>query len=305
MDFLTTQSWSARRSHASGSAIHLSPVHAYIPNGANFISLFGAREVSPRGGSKLRMRAFATRKAAKKLRRGGQRGGNSSKSPSDENLSEENDSVEERSPLESDDSQNTVAVASRNNVLQACIITSGLIAALGVTIRQVSHVASMEGLPVLDCSVEVSFGFEIWHLELVAGLVVFVTSCRYLLLRTWPEFAESSEVANQQVLTSLEPLDYLLVAFFPGISEELLFRGALLPLFGINWKSVFLVAGIFGILHLGGGRKYSFAVWATFVGIVYGWATIVSSSIFVAMGSHALNNLLGGILWRYTSKSLK
>lgn len=251
------------------------------------------------------MRAFATRKAAKKLRRGGQRGGNSSKSPSDENLSEENDSVEERSPLESDDSQNTVAVASRNNVLQACIITSGLIAALGVTIRQVSHVASMEGLPVLDCSVEVSFGFEIWHLELVAGLVVFVTSCRYLLLRTWPEFAESSEVANQQVLTSLEPLDYLLVAFLPGISEELLFRGALLPLFGINWKSVFLVAGIFGILHLGGGRKYSFAVWATFVGIVYGWATIVSSSIFVAMGSHALNNLLGGILWRYTSKSLK
>ncbi|XP_021893840.1 uncharacterized protein LOC110811606 isoform X2 [Carica papaya] len=327
MDFLTTQSWSARRSHASGSAIHLSPVHAYIPNGANFISLFGAREVSPRGGSKLRMRAFATRKAAKKLRRGGQRGGNSSKSPSDENLSEENDSVEERSPLESDDSQNTVAVASRNNVLQACIITSGLIAALGVTIRQLNLKKRGENMGAdgdrfekrlagwkralpfegarLTLIKSILVGFEIWHLELVAGLVVFVTSCRYLLLRTWPEFAESSEVANQQVLTSLEPLDYLLVAFFPGISEELLFRGALLPLFGINWKSVFLVAGIFGILHLGGGRKYSFAVWATFVGIVYGWATIVSSSIFVAMGSHALNNLLGGILWRYTSKSLK
>lgn len=42
-------------------------------------------------------------------------------------------------------------------------------------------------------------GFEIWHLGLVTGLVVLVSSCRYLLLKTWPDFAESSEAANQQV----------------------------------------------------------------------------------------------------------
>lgn len=42
-------------------------------------------------------------------------------------------------------------------------------------------------------------GFEMWHLELVTGLVVLVSSCRYLLLKTWPDFAESSEAANQQV----------------------------------------------------------------------------------------------------------
>lgn len=103
-----------------------------------------------------------------------------------------------------------------------------------------------------------------------------------------------------QVLSSLQPLDYMVVSFLPGISEvyitesftshfhfhfhspfvflvfqndimlhsyfvwvaqELLFRGALLPLFGVNWKSVFVVAAIFGVLHLGGGRKYSFAIW--------------------------------------------
>ncbi|XP_061365811.1 uncharacterized protein LOC133309084 [Gastrolobium bilobum] len=201
--------------------------------------------------------------------------------------------------------QNSNPVPSRSAVLQACIITSGLIAALGIVIRQISHVASTEGLPVLDCSTEVSFGFEIWHLELITGLVVLISSCRYLLLKTWTDFADSSEAANQQVLSSLQPLDYIVVAFLPGISEELLFRGAILPLLGMNWESIGVAALIFGVLHLGNGRKYSFAIWATFVGLAYGYATILSSSVAVPMASHAVNNLIGGLLWRYTSNTSK
>lgn len=170
-----------------------------------------------------------------------------------------------------------------------------------------------------------------------------------------------------QVLTSLEPVDYMFVAFLPGISEvrkskllysfiplfhwyilvvlqELLFRGALLPIFGINWPSILGVATLFGVLHLGSGRKYSFAVWyynlfffaldetflhlanyddysslfqskcsfddlllfrATFVGVAYGYATMLSSSILVPIASHAMNNLVGGIMWRYMSNSSK
>uniref|UniRef100_M1AQA9 Prenyl-dependent CAAX protease n=1 Tax=Solanum tuberosum TaxID=4113 RepID=M1AQA9_SOLTU len=88
------------------------------------------------------------------------------------------------------------------------------------------------------------------------------------------------------------------------MTQELLFRGALLPLFGISWLSVVATASIFGILHLGSGRKYSFAVWATFVGIVYGYATILSSTVVVPMAAHAVNNLLGGIIWRYSQNRL-
>ncbi|XP_020215919.1 uncharacterized protein LOC109799715 [Cajanus cajan] len=197
--------------------------------------------------------------------------------------------------------QNSNPLPSRSAVLQACLITSGLVAALGIVIRQVSHVASVEGLPVLDSYSEVSYGFEMWHLELITGLVVLISSCRYLLLKTWPDFAESSEAANQQVLSSLQPLDYIVVAFLPGISEELLFRGAILPLLGMNWISIGVAALIFGVLHLGNGRKYSFAIWATFVGLAYGYATILSSSVAVPMASHAVNNLIGGLLWRYTN----
>lgn len=46
-------------------------------------------------------------------------------------------------------------------------------------------------------------GFEMWHLELIIGLVILVSSCRYLLLKTWPDFAESSEAANRQVVAVL------------------------------------------------------------------------------------------------------
>ncbi|CAI9278227.1 unnamed protein product [Lactuca saligna] len=196
------------------------------------------------------------------------------------------------------ESSASIAIASRSSVLQACTFTSTLIAFGGVIIRQGSHLASSQGWPIADCSSEISFNFETWHLQGVVGLVILISSSRFLLLRTWSDFAESSEASNQQVLTSLQPLDYAYVAFLPGISEELFFRGALLPLLGTNFTSATAVAALFGILHLGNGRKFSFAIWATFVGLAYGYATILSSSLIVPMASHAINNLIGGVIWR-------
>ncbi|KAJ6821634.1 uncharacterized protein M6B38_391190 [Iris pallida] len=192
-----------------------------------------------------------------------------------------------------------ITSASRGAVLQSCISTSVFLLAFGALVRQASHVASMEGWTTFDASAEVSFNFETWHIELIIGLVILITSSRYVLLRTWRDFAESSDAANQQVLGLLQPLDYAIVAFLPGISEELLFRGALLPLFGLTWESALVVGSVFGYLHLGGGRRYSFAIWATFVGFAYGLATVVSSSVIVPIVSHSLNNLIGGILWHY------
>lgn len=38
-----------------------------------------------------------------------------------------------------------------------------------------------------------------------------------------------------QVLPQLEGQDLLLISFLPGISEELLFRGAFIPALGGSW----------------------------------------------------------------------
>ncbi|XP_059447467.1 uncharacterized protein LOC132178906 [Corylus avellana] len=301
MGLLTTSCWWTRTNSVSTTLL---PCRKSTFMGGEFIYIYDAQKVLPTklcSGLRLKTRAFASRKSVKKLRSDGQPPKSIVDSPPTKDNYVQDDNMVDS--FENSAAPNSATIPSRSTVLQACTVTSGLIAALGIIIRQVSHVASVEGLPILDCSTEVSFGFEMWHLELITGLVVLISSCRYLLLKTWPDFSESSEAANQQVLASLQLLDYIIVAFLPGISEELLFRGALLPLFGFNLKSVLLVAAVFGVLHLGSGRKYSFAVWASFVGLVYGYATIVSSSIIVPMASHAVNNLVGGILWRYTSNS--
>ncbi|KAM3212170.1 hypothetical protein ACQJBY_065323 [Aegilops geniculata] len=201
-------------------------------------------------------------------------------------------------------SDDRAAGATRSAVLQSCTLTSGLLLALGLLLREVSHVASSNGLPFADPAA-ISFNFETWHLELVAGLVILISSTRYILLQTWPDFRDSSEAANTQILTSLESLDYIVVACLPGISEEFLFRGALMPIFGLNWISALATGAFFGVLHLGNGRRYSFAIWATFVGLAYGLATIASSSIIVPMASHSINNIIGGLLWRFRDSSEK
>lgn len=197
-----------------------------------------------------------------------------------------------------------VSGAPRSAVLQACTLTSGLLLAGGLLLREASHLASINGWPIADPT-DVSFSFETWHLQLVAGLVIVISSARYLLLQTWPDFRDSSESANRQILASLEPLDYIVVACLPGISEELLFRGAMMPTLGLNWISALIIGTVFGVLHLGNGRKYSFAIWATFVGFAYGMGTIASSSIVVPIASHSINNIIGGLLWRLTKNSQK
>ena len=43
-------------------------------------------------------------------------------------------------------------------------------------------------------------------------------------MRVWPEFAESTERSNAQVLPNLGVLDLVWVALLSGIPEEILFR---------------------------------------------------------------------------------
>ncbi|XP_022855068.1 uncharacterized protein LOC111376345 isoform X2 [Olea europaea var. sylvestris] len=179
-------------------------------------------------GYKANVRAFAGQKQKKSLKRLVKIRKGKNIQP-DESVSLEIESASRDDRVQDDiltsssdnlEVQNSFAgVPSRNAVLQACTVTSSLIGALGILIRQVSHVASTEGLPIIDCSKDITFSFELSHLLLITELVILVSSCRYLLLKTWTDFAKSSEAANRQVLTSLEPLDYIIVAFLPGVSE--------------------------------------------------------------------------------------
>ncbi|KAL8249947.1 hypothetical protein R6Q59_006815 [Mikania micrantha] len=168
------------------------------------------------------MRIYASKSSPKKLKKPKETQKFANSQLAEISLDKQNGISDKFSPTDSIDNLDSgpsIAIASRTSVLQACTLTSGFIAFMGVIIRQGSHLVSSQGWPISDCSSEISFNFEIWHLQLIAGLVILISVSRLLLLKTWSDFAESSEASNQQVLTSLEPLDYAIVAFLPGISE--------------------------------------------------------------------------------------
>ena len=82
------------------------------------------------------------------------------------------------------------------------------------------------------------------------------------------------------------------------MSQEFLFRCTLLPGVAADWRGVLVSAAVFGALHVSGGRRTSFAVWATAVGLAYGALAVVLRDGTAPMIAHAAANAAGGLLWR-------
>ncbi len=87
-------------------------------------------------------------------------------------------------------------------------------------------------------------------------------------------------------------LTLLLVAVLPAFCEELLFRGAILGLTRGAWRNgvrVVVVALLFGLFHLMAARIVPTAA----LGLLLGFATVRSRSLWTSITMHGLNNGLG------------
>ena len=82
------------------------------------------------------------------------------------------------------------------------------------------------------------------------------------------------------------------------MSQEFLFRCTLLPGVAADWRGVVVSAAVFGALHVSGGRRTSFAMWATAVGLAYGALAVVLRDGTAPMIAHAAANAAGGLMWR-------
>jgi uncharacterized protein len=122
-------------------------------------------------------------------------------------------------------------------------------------------------------------------------------------LAAWPDFKSSSDRSNAQVLGNLTPLDLLWVAVLPGISEELLFRGALIPVISPDIKGAIISGVVFGSLHVNGGRGTAFATWSTAIGVVYGGLFLSTGCVWAAVVAHCLSNIVSGGIWILTNRS--
>lgn len=126
---------------------------------------------------------------------------------------------------------------------------------------------------------------------------------------------QASLLFGPQMLTNLNAADVVYVSVLPGLSEELLFRGGLLPLFPSPWyvpcwylctfgpqhrprAGVAVAGSVFGLLHNNGGRNLAFSMWATAVGVAYGTVFVLTGNVLVPCLSHALSNLASAWRWR-------
>ena len=88
-----------------------------------------------------------------------------------------------------------------------------------------------------------------------------------------------------------------MLAALSGFSEELFFRGLLLPQVGLLWSSV-----IFGVLHTGSRKLIPMGAWAAVVGALLALVYLKTGNLFIPMVAHGVNNFVSICFLRYYFK---
>jgi uncharacterized protein len=127
------------------------------------------------------------------------------------------------------------------------------------------------------------------------GAIILVSG---LIFRFWPAYRAAATYYLQLVLQPLLWPDLIWLGLLPGLSEELLFRGVMLPAIGLNWLGITLSSLCFGVLHLTGREQWPYMLWATLVGVFLATITVATDNLLVPIVAHILTNLLASGLWK-------
>ena len=145
-------------------------------------------------------------------------------------------------------------------------------------------------------SAEFSSQALLWSIGLAAG----ITLTSSIIYRLWPAYRRSADVYLELVIKPLEWIDLIWLGLLPGLSEELLFRGVMLPALGFNLAAVVVSSILFGVLHLSGNNQWPYVVWATIVGFALGYCALVTGNLVVPVVAHIITNLVSGSVWKIT-----
>lgn len=125
-----------------------------------------------------------------------------------------------------------------------------------------------------------------------------VTAASSIVYRLWPAYRKSANFYLQLVLKPLSWPDLIWLGLLPGLSEELLFRGVMLPAVGLNAIGLVVSSLLFGILHLSGPQQWPYVVWATTVGFLLGYSALATGNLLVPIVAHIVTNLVSSCLWK-------
>jgi uncharacterized protein len=131
------------------------------------------------------------------------------------------------------------------------------------------------------------------------GLGLAITLASSIVYALWPAYRHSADYYLELVLKPLVLPDLIWLGLLPGLSEELLFRGVMLPTFGFDAVGVLLSSLCFGVLHLSSLKQWPYVVWAAIVGGVLGTSALMTNNLLVPMVAHIVTNLVSSLLWKW------
>jgi membrane protease YdiL (CAAX protease family) len=143
-----------------------------------------------------------------------------------------------------------------------------------------------------------SFQFSPQALLWSIGLALAITLTSGIVYRLWPAYRRSADFYLELVIKPLEWADLIWLGLLPGLSEELLFRGIMLPALGFNLAAVAFSSILFGVLHLSGNGQWPYVVWATIVGFALGYCALITGNLVVPVVAHIITNLVSGLVWK-------
>lgn len=137
------------------------------------------------------------------------------------------------------------------------------------------------------------------------GIGLGITCASSLVYRLWPAYRQSADFYLQLVLKPLLLLDIIWLGLLPGMSEELLFRGVMLPAVGLNAMGLVATSMLFGVLHLSGPQQWPYVVWASVVGLILGFSAISTGNLLVPIIAHVVTNLVSSYLWKLGNRQVE
>lgn len=135
------------------------------------------------------------------------------------------------------------------------------------------------------------------------GIGLSISGISAMVYRLWSAYRRSADFYLAFVLAPLTIADSIWIGLLPGMSEELLFRGVMLPSLGLNGTGLVVSSLCFGILHMSGKGQWPYAVWASLIGLILGGSALITGNLLVPIAAHVFANFISSLFWQLKHKS--
>jgi membrane protease YdiL (CAAX protease family) len=133
-------------------------------------------------------------------------------------------------------------------------------------------------------------------ISIILGILAaaVTVSAGLLTYRAIPALRRLADELSPVLVDGSSRSDLVLLAVFSGIGEEVFFRGAVQPEFGIVAASL-----AFGVLHIGPDRRFLiWTAWAVAAGFLFGALFTFTGGVLAPIVAHTLHNGATFLIWK-------